>query len=1580
MTTALTFFPYAWHVKDAEVHVYGFESDNQVALVRLQEFTPYVYVKLPAHIDWTPMAVHRLLTVLKKTTPKLFKTSLMYKRPLYYAHLHYDDRGQPRHDLHPYLFVAFETERDRRHFAYAVRKDLSVMGLGNFTIEVYEHNATPVLQLSCLRGISTADWFQIKNPTPAPEPVSRLGREYAVNWKSLAPLPSGTHESAIPEPLILSYDIECNFHDPNKFSDGSHANDVVFQISCVFGRQSHPKESWETYLLTLGNPDPSFLDNVTVLRYKKEFQLLMGFNDLIVEKNPQLLIGYNIFKFDIPFLYKRAMEQRVHDDFVRHGCTREKCKMETIRWSSSAYSNQEMNFIDLQGRMTIDLLTLIQRDFNLENYKLDTVAEKFLGTGKDPLNHYDIFNCYKVGMQESAGGGVSRALGLVGKYCVKDSVLVLELFEKFQYWYSLTEMAKICQVPHAHLFLYGQQLKVFSQVYKYCYAHNIVVESGRFKVAEDDVCTGAYVFTPEPGLYDNVVSFDFCLTGDTQVSLSHGLTRRLDQLVAGDSVLGYKRGLPGVGHYPIPTGLQVKGMRDTIRLVCHDGHVLTCTPDHKILDADGLWIRADETLRKAIRVSVQFPEDWRCPLESQWSLLIANQEWSMERERDRILALCRISGHIHGRYERSCPIGLEQRTIVFETWIDAHMFCLDIELVLGIGIAVADDNPLSLLLPKPLVELLRGLDSDYLFLHEEQCPSSVIREFLGGFFGVDFTRTRPNRHPSWINTLLEERFGFSSRLDCLMGEGREKFMRTIGLRYKIRAYLPLTAQVDPYATRLPYWTAKVDRIVPNGLQPVYDIEVRDAHSFVANGLIVHNCSLYPSIIISHNIDFTTLVAEADVERLGRDRLTHIAWGEHLNCPCAQATVTKDKEYRCKNYSYFWLKEPSGVLPTIIRNLLDARKSVRKQMKDVDPSTLLYDILNKRQLAYKVSSNSMYGALTTRRGYLPFMPAGMCVTAVGRQSIERVSQIIQQEHQGQIVYGDSVTGETPVLVRDPATRRVFVRTIESLATESDWTSYPTFRMFDLWNVRLDKQYALSSLEVWSDQGWTRIRKVIRHKTQKRLYTVGSARGVVCVTEDHSLLTADKRKIRPRDVRTGQKLLYTFPTSFDRPVDADDNVTPDQAYREGVFCRRRVPAELFDASPEAIRRFIRGFRSEQFYPKLEFIDPALAQDFYLLLTRIGESVRIYTRVREGDDRMVYELKLEPAQVFDAHTTLVYEHTAPVGFSTFVYDLETASGRFQAGVGQMIVKNTDSNYVRFPHLTDLQEIWNHSLHVSEEVSRCFPDPMRLEFEEHIYARYLILSKKRYLYLSCTPDGVVSSKIENKGVLLKRRDNSKIVRDVYEALIRRVLERQEEAVVMEAILGDIARLYARDPPPEAFQMSKSVKGIHGFQIAYRNAKTIQYGDYVVPRLKDAPEERQRQLDDKQVDTDEQFYQSHLPGAVQLALRMRARGQHIESGSRLSYVVTRRVGHKSSVSDKMEEIEFFKLHFSKQMIDVLHYLHLLINPVEEVLTVMYGSKYHQLIKDMYKYRIKYDAVVDELFKLARPLVLENARKILSQT
>jgi DNA polymerase elongation subunit (family B) len=119
-----------------------------------------------------------------------------------------------------------------------------------------------------------------------------------------------------------------------------------------------------------------------------------------------------------------------------------------------------------------------------------------------------------------------------------------------------------------------------------------------------------------------------------------------------------------------------------------------------------------------------------------------------------------------------------------------------------------------------------------------------------------------------------------------------------------------------------------------------------------------------------------------------------------------------------HYRFRFLKEPAGVLPTIILNLLDARQNVRNNIKDLQrkasklsgadkDNILLYiNILNQRQLSYKVSANSMYGALGVRRGTLPLMPAAMCVTAKGRESLHKAAHHLMNRYNAKWIYSDT----------------------------------------------------------------------------------------------------------------------------------------------------------------------------------------------------------------------------------------------------------------------------------------------------------------------------------------------------------------------------------------------------------------------------------------------------------------------------------------------------------------------------------------------------------------------------------------------
>jgi hypothetical protein len=61
--------------------------------------------------------------------------------------------------------------------------------------------------------------------------------------------------------------------------------------------------------------------------------------------------------------------------------------------------------------------------------------------------------------------------------------------------------------------------------------------------------------------------------------------------------------------------------------------------------------------------------------------------------------------------------------------------------------------------------------------------------------------------------------------------------------------------------------------------------------------------------------------------------------------------------------------------------------------------------------------------------------------------------------------------------------------------------------------------------------------------------------------------------------------------------------------------------------------------------------------------------------------------------------------------VYDLETENHHFSAGVGKLIVHNTDSNYIHFPHLKEAKETWEYAEHVASEITKMFPPPIKTQ-----------------------------------------------------------------------------------------------------------------------------------------------------------------------------------------------------------------------------------------------------------------------------
>ena len=247
----------------------------------------------------------------------------------------------------------------------------------------------------------------------------------------------------------------------------------------------------------------------------------------------------------------------------------------------------------------------------------------------------------------------------------------------------------------------------------------------------------------------------------------------------------------------------------------------------------------------------------------------------------------------------------------------------------------------------------------------------------------------------------------------------------------------------------------------------------------------------------------------------------------------------------------------GIMPKILRKLLKARKDTRKKIP-LENDPFKKGVLEGLQLGYKLSANSLYGQCGAATSAIFKQDVAAATTSTGRQMLNLCSSYAKQYFDCDIVYGDSITGDEPLILRN-SEGLITIKTIESLS--EIWETYENFKPFDtIESNRRNKQKAYVNYEVFANNKWNPIKKVIRHKTNKKIYRINTNCGVVDVTEDHSLLNSKREKIKPTDcIINNTQLCHSFPTIFnevDIYISNQNNsmcylLTTDEAQIYGMF---------------------------------------------------------------------------------------------------------------------------------------------------------------------------------------------------------------------------------------------------------------------------------------------------------------------------------------------------------------------------------------------------------------------------------------------
>ena len=174
------------------------------------------------------------------------------------------------------------------------------------------------------------------------------------------------------------------------------------------------------------------------------------------------------------------------------------CPYRTKTLSSAALGDNLLKFIDIEGRVVIDIMKVVQRDHKLDSFKLDNVALHFTGDKKNDVSPADIFRLQK-------GSAADRRV--VAEYCIQDCALLNKLCSKLELIANNMGMANVCCVPFSWILMRGQGVKIFSLVSKQCKADGYMMPVVRMAYgqaptpADTEGYEGAIVLDPEPGIY-----------------------------------------------------------------------------------------------------------------------------------------------------------------------------------------------------------------------------------------------------------------------------------------------------------------------------------------------------------------------------------------------------------------------------------------------------------------------------------------------------------------------------------------------------------------------------------------------------------------------------------------------------------------------------------------------------------------------------------------------------------------------------------------------------------------------------------------------------------------------------------------------------------------------------------------------------------------------------------------------------------------------------------------------------------------------------------------------------------------------
>lgn len=281
---------------------------------------------------------------------------------------------------------------------------------------------------------------------------------------------------------VATLDVEVE--SENGFPEPEFANEKITAITMhVFG----------TYHV-IGTKDfAPHRDDITYYKCEDEFELINKFIDLWTEYYPDLVTGWNIKYFDIPYIINRILRLFGEDKAKRLSPWLKIVERED---KFNKMGGKPRKYFIIYGVSAVDYLELYKKFIpkKQESYRLDYIASVDIGERKIDYSEYDsLHQLYKLDYQKFI------------EYNVKDVELVIRLDDKLGLLDLALTLAYNARVNYEDVFT---QVRMWDSIISNKLMKRKIIIPPKRDIAKDNQYMGAYVKEPQIGQWNWVVSFD----------------------------------------------------------------------------------------------------------------------------------------------------------------------------------------------------------------------------------------------------------------------------------------------------------------------------------------------------------------------------------------------------------------------------------------------------------------------------------------------------------------------------------------------------------------------------------------------------------------------------------------------------------------------------------------------------------------------------------------------------------------------------------------------------------------------------------------------------------------------------------------------------------------------------------------------------------------------------------------------------------------------------------------------------------------------------------------------------------------